>query len=116
MSEADVQRSHDRHRKTAETGPGTARRELGWNRLKRTFDDGRTTGLFDLAGAAPPTFTLVPEREMYDALEQDHAAMTGMISGLAPSFEPVTESIAKLERQENQTQSENLAEPSRLLL
>jgi hypothetical protein len=56
---------------------------------------------FDLASAVPPTFTLMPEGDMYDALKQDYAAMTGMIFGRAPSFEAVTESIADLERRMN---------------
>lgn len=57
---------------------------------------------FDLASAVPPTFVLMPEGDMYDALKQDYAAMTGMIFGQAPSFEAVTESIADLERRVNQ--------------
>lgn len=57
---------------------------------------------FDLASAVPPTFVLMPEGDMYDALKQDYAAMSGMIFGRAPSFEAVTESIADLERRVNQ--------------
>ncbi|MCW3837257.1 nucleotidyl transferase AbiEii/AbiGii toxin family protein [Sphingomonas canadensis] len=56
---------------------------------------------FDLASAVPPTFTLMPEGEMYDALKLDYAAMSGMIFGPAPSFEAVSESIAELERRVN---------------
>ncbi|WP_448662844.1 nucleotidyl transferase AbiEii/AbiGii toxin family protein [Sphingomonas sp. CJ20] len=56
---------------------------------------------FDLASAVPPTFALMPEGEMYDALRQDYAAMSGMIFGTAPSFEAVTESIADLEQRVN---------------
>lgn len=56
---------------------------------------------FDLASAVPPTFVLMPEGDMYAALKQDYAAMTGMIFGQAPSFEAVTESIADLERRVN---------------
>ncbi|QDX26985.1 nucleotidyl transferase AbiEii/AbiGii toxin family protein [Sphingomonas suaedae] len=57
---------------------------------------------FDLASAVPPTFTLMPEGEMYDALRQDYGAMSGMIFGAAPSFEAVTESIADLEQRVNE--------------
>lgn len=57
---------------------------------------------FDLASAKPPTFTLVPEGDMYDALRQDYAAMAGMIFGDAPAFEAVVESIANLERHVNE--------------
>jgi hypothetical protein len=56
---------------------------------------------FDLASAAPTTFALMPEGDMYDALKQDYTAMSGMIFGQAPSFEAVTESIADLERRVN---------------
>jgi hypothetical protein len=56
---------------------------------------------FDLASAKSPTFTLVPEGDMYNALRQDYAAMTGMIFGSAPSFEAVIESIADLEHHIN---------------
>ncbi|WP_066798604.1 nucleotidyl transferase AbiEii/AbiGii toxin family protein [Sphingomonas soli] len=56
---------------------------------------------FDLASAVHPTFALMPEREMYDALKLDYAAMSGMIFGTAPGFEAVTESIAELERRVN---------------
>lgn len=56
---------------------------------------------FDLASAVPPNFALMPEGDMYDALKQDYAAMSGMIFGQAPSFEAVTESIADLERRVN---------------
>jgi hypothetical protein len=60
---------------------------------------------FDLASAVPPTFVLMPEGDMYDALKQDYAAMSGMIFGAAPSFEAVTESIAQLEEAVNQATS-----------
>lgn len=56
---------------------------------------------FDLASAVPPTFALMPEGEMYAALKQDYAAMSGMIFGQAPSFEAVTETIAALEKHVN---------------
>lgn len=58
---------------------------------------------FDLASAVPPSFVLVPEGDMYDALRLDYAAMSGMIFGEAPRFEAVIESIADLERRVNQT-------------
>lgn len=57
--------------------------------------------VFDLASAVPPTFALMPEGEMYDALKRDYAAMSGMIFGTAPSFEAIAESIADLERRVN---------------
>jgi len=57
---------------------------------------------FDLASATPPTFALMPEGEMHDALKQDYAAMSGMVFGQAPSFEAVTASIAELEHAVNQ--------------
>jgi hypothetical protein len=56
---------------------------------------------FDLESAAPPTFALLPEGQMYDALRQDYVAMTGMIFGAAPDFEAVIESISELERRVN---------------
>jgi len=56
---------------------------------------------FDLASAVPPTFALMPEGEMYDALKRDYGAMSGMIFGTAPSFEAVMESIAELQARVN---------------
>lgn len=56
---------------------------------------------FDLASAMPPSFTLMPEGGMYDALKLDYAAMSGMIFGTAPSFEAVCDSIAELESRMN---------------
>lgn len=56
---------------------------------------------FDLASAVPPTFALMPEGEMYDALKLDYTAMSGMIFGAAPCFEAVTEGIADLEQRVN---------------
>lgn len=56
---------------------------------------------FDLASAVPPTFTLMPEGGMYDALKQDYTAMSGMIFGSVPSFEAVTESIAEIQQRVN---------------
>ncbi|AQR75082.1 nucleotidyl transferase AbiEii/AbiGii toxin family protein [Sphingomonas sp. LM7] len=58
---------------------------------------------FDLASAKPPTFALVPERDMYDDLRRDYAAMSGMIFGAAPRFEDVIETIAKLQSRVNAT-------------
>ena len=52
---------------------------------------------YDLASAAPPTFTLVPEGAMYDDLRRDYAAMTGMVFGPPPSFDAVVENVAELE-------------------
>jgi len=60
---------------------------------------------FDLASAVPPTFALMPEGEMYDALKLDYAAMSGMIFGTAPSFEAVSESIAELEQRVNEAEA-----------
>lgn len=56
---------------------------------------------FDLASAVPPTFTLMPDGGMYDALKPDYAAMSGMIFGSAPSFEAVAESIAEIQQRIN---------------
>jgi hypothetical protein len=56
---------------------------------------------FDLASAVSPTFVLMPEGDMYDALKQDYTAMSGMIFGSAPSFEAVTESISEIQQQVN---------------
>ena len=60
---------------------------------------------FNLASAVPPTFALTPEGEMYDALKQDYAAMSGMIFGIAPTFEAVIESIADLQRRVNEAET-----------
>lgn len=60
---------------------------------------------FDLASAAPPTFVLTPEGDMYDALKQDYAAMTGMIFGTAPGFDAVVESIVELEGRVNKVRT-----------
>lgn len=56
---------------------------------------------FDLASAHPPTFTLTPEREMYDDLRRDYAAMTTMIFGEPPAFDAIVETIADVERKIN---------------
>jgi len=52
---------------------------------------------YHLAKARPPTFTLVPEDEMYAVLRRDYAAMSAMIFGAAPPFDAVIESVAALE-------------------
>lgn len=52
---------------------------------------------FDLDSAKPPTFTLIPERGMYEALRRDYQAMSGMIFGAAPAFGAVIESVVALE-------------------
>ena len=56
---------------------------------------------FDLASAHPPTFTLPPEREMYDDRRRDYAAMTTMIFGEPPAFDAIVETIADVERKIN---------------
>ncbi len=43
---------------------------------------------FDLASAVPPTFTLMPEGGIYDALKQDYAAMSGSLMRAAPPCRP----------------------------
>lgn len=52
---------------------------------------------FDLATAAPPTFSVRPEGEMLDDLRRDYRAMSGMIFGEAPAFDAIIEDIAGLE-------------------
>ncbi|MCL4069493.1 nucleotidyl transferase AbiEii/AbiGii toxin family protein [Pseudomonas sp. GX19020] len=52
---------------------------------------------FDLATAAPPTFSIRPEGKMLDDLRRDYRAMAGMIFGEAPAFEAIIESISGLE-------------------
>lgn len=61
---------------------------------------------FDLATAVAPTFALMPEGDMYDALKQDYAAMSGMIFGESPSYAAVIESISSLQLQVNAVPSE----------
>lgn len=56
---------------------------------------------FDLVTAVAPTFALMPEGDMHDALRQDYAAMSGMIFGAPPSFDAVMESISRLQLQVN---------------
>ena len=53
---------------------------------------------YDLASAAPPTFTLAPDGEMYVDLRRDYAAMTAMIFGQPPSFDAVIESVTALQQ------------------
>ncbi|NPD15046.1 nucleotidyl transferase AbiEii/AbiGii toxin family protein [Xinfangfangia sp. D13-10-4-6] len=52
---------------------------------------------FDLATAAPPTFSIRPEGQMLDDLRRDYRSMAGMIFGESPAFEAVMESISELE-------------------
>jgi Nucleotidyl transferase AbiEii toxin, Type IV TA system len=56
---------------------------------------------FDLASAQPPSFALCPKGTMVDDLRRDYRAMTGMIFGVAPSFEDIIESVAALETRLN---------------
>ena len=51
-----------------------------------------------LAIAEPGTFTLMPTRDMQDALAKDYDAMTGMVFGKVPSLSQVFESVLTLER------------------
>jgi hypothetical protein len=53
---------------------------------------------YDLASAHPPTFALMPEGGMYDALARDYGAMEGMIFGEAPTFQAVIDSVGDLEK------------------
>ncbi|SDA25416.1 Nucleotidyl transferase AbiEii toxin, Type IV TA system [Sphingomonas sp. NFR15] len=52
---------------------------------------------YNLAIAQPPTFTLVPEGDMYDVLRRDYVAMSAMIFGPPPRFDAVIESVTALE-------------------
>lgn len=54
-----------------------------------------------LGSAAPGTFTLVPPRQMREALSRDYDAMAGMIFGEAPSFDTVLATIDALEQSLN---------------
>ncbi len=56
---------------------------------------------FDLASAAPGTFTLVPNEGMLASLRQDYRAMSGMIFGPIPELEEVIQSVAELEQRLN---------------
>ncbi|RWR19609.1 nucleotidyl transferase AbiEii/AbiGii toxin family protein [Sinirhodobacter populi] len=52
---------------------------------------------FDLAIAAPPTFSIHPEGKMLDDLRRDYRAMAGMIFGEASAFEAIMDGISELE-------------------
>ncbi|UVK49732.1 nucleotidyl transferase AbiEii/AbiGii toxin family protein (plasmid) [Mesorhizobium sp. AR02] len=52
---------------------------------------------YDLASAEPPTFALLPNDEMVDALRRDYVAMAAMIFGPVPNFNLVLESVRQLE-------------------
>jgi hypothetical protein len=56
---------------------------------------------FDLASAAPGSFTLTPHDAMIDQLRVDYRAMQGMIFGDPPAFEAVLASISSLETRLN---------------
>jgi hypothetical protein len=56
---------------------------------------------FDLASAAPGSFTLAPRDEMIEQLRVDYRAMQGMIFGDPPNFEAVLKSISSLETRLN---------------
>ena len=56
---------------------------------------------FDLATAAPGTFSLVPHNGMLASLKTDYRAMVGMIFGEIPEFDGIIESIADLENRIN---------------
>lgn len=66
---------------------------------------------FNLASAVPPTFALMAESDMYDALKQDYAAMSGMIFGTPPGFEDVMESILILQAKVNRLPEQSPAVP-----
>lgn len=51
------------------------------------------------------------ESDMYDALKQDYAAMSGMIFGTPPSFEDVMESISILQAKVNRLPEQSPAVP-----
>lgn len=48
--------------------------------------------------AAPGTFTLVPGKEMAQALATDYRAMSGMVFGDVPAFDTVLASVERLEQ------------------
>jgi hypothetical protein len=52
---------------------------------------------FDLASAAPGSYTLAPHDGMLTDLRRDYAAMTGMIFGRIPTVEQVVKAISELE-------------------
>jgi hypothetical protein len=55
--------------------------------------------------ASPGSFTLVPDAAMRQLLTKDYAAMAGMIFGNKPKFETVLQSVEKLERLVNFSQT-----------
>ncbi len=56
---------------------------------------------FDLARAAPGTFSLSPVGEMLPRLEDDYERMSGMIFGPIPEFDEIVASVAGLEERLN---------------
>lgn len=58
-----------------------------------------------LTAAEPGTFTLAPTQGMREALAKDYQAMTGMVFGKVPILSEVFESVAKLERAINGSQT-----------
>lgn len=52
---------------------------------------------FDLASAAKGSFTLVPKKEMREALRRDYAATEAMIFGKTPTFDEIIVSTEKIE-------------------
>ncbi len=56
---------------------------------------------FDLTSAKAPSFALMPEGDMRNAIRQDYLAMSGMIFGEPPSFDAVLESISQLQARVN---------------
>jgi hypothetical protein len=59
------------------------------------------TADFDLADAAPGTFSLAPSAPMLDALERDYNAMAVMIMGTIPPFSDVMDAVSALEERLN---------------
>ena len=60
---------------------------------------------FNLATAAPGSFTLSPNPEMAAALARDYAAMSGMIFGAAPDVNDILEAVSNFEKQVNADQA-----------
>jgi hypothetical protein len=52
----------------------------------------------NLAAAEPGSFTISPTRDMAAALRRDYTAMSGMIFGIAPSFDAILKNIGDYER------------------
>jgi hypothetical protein len=55
----------------------------------------------NLAAAEPGSFTISPTRDMAAALRRDYTAMSGMIFGIAPSFDAILKNIGDYERRLN---------------